>query len=110
MLYPPAFCSATPQAESAPVQSVSAEGAESWSSGSGWLVEMIQSALPAVSACALSNRIRWPVASAAAAAAGASCGWAAAPAMPPARSEVTVRAVARPRWRIRLGRSIRHTS
>ena len=47
--------SATPQAEIAPVQLASPVGLAFWPSGSGWLVEMIQSAFPAVSAEVLSK-------------------------------------------------------
>src|SRR6478672_12936528 len=43
----------------APVQLVSPEGLAFWPSGSGWLVEMIQSALPAVSAEVLSKSTRY---------------------------------------------------
>ena len=60
-LYWPVFCSATPHEDSAPVQSVSYCGAGFCCSGSGWLVLMIQSALPAVSALVLSNSTRWVV-------------------------------------------------
>ncbi len=49
-------CSATPQDDSAPVQSVSLVGDGSWAVGSGIDVEMIQSALPAVSSDVSSNR------------------------------------------------------
>ena len=52
-------CSATPHDESAPVQSVSAVGDGSWAVGSGIDVEMIQSALPAVSALVSSNSTEW---------------------------------------------------
>ncbi len=61
-LYWPVFCRATPQAESAPVQLFSVVGLGFWASGSGWLVLMIQSALPAVSALLLSNSTRCGVA------------------------------------------------
>ncbi len=54
----------------------------SWFSGFGWLVLMIQSALPAVSALVLSNNTRWVVAAAGVAeAVGAACICAAAPAV-----------------------------
>src|ERR1700712_3181586 len=54
-LYDPVRCSATPQDDNAPVHEVSPVGFEFWLSGSGCDVEMIQSALPAVSALVLSN-------------------------------------------------------
>src|SRR5262245_45733959 len=65
-LYWPVFCRATPQAERAPVQLFSVAGFAFWASGSGWLVEVLQSALPAVSALLLSNRTRCGAAAAAA--------------------------------------------
>jgi hypothetical protein len=54
-LYRPVRCNATPHAEIAPVQLVSVLGAGFCASGSGIAVEMIQSALPAVSADVSSN-------------------------------------------------------
>ncbi len=67
-LYWPVFWRATPQAERAPVQLFSVVGLAFWVRGSGWAVEMIQSALPAVSPLLLSNRTRWGSAEVAAAA------------------------------------------
>lgn len=58
-LYRPVFWRATPQAEIAPVQDVSVVGLAFWVSGSGWPVEMIQSALPAVSPLLLSKSTRF---------------------------------------------------
>src|SRR4051812_20084499 len=64
--YRPVRCSPTPQAEMAPVQDVSAVGLAFCASGSGCEVEMIQSALPAVSASVLSNNTLYGVAACAA--------------------------------------------
>ena len=61
-LYCPVLCSATPQADSAPVQDCSVVGLAFCANGSGMLVLMIQSALPAVSALVSSNSTRWTVA------------------------------------------------
>src|SRR5690349_1299116 len=73
-LYWPVRCSATPQAEIAPVHEVSVVGFGFCASGSGMLVLMIQSALPAVSASVSSNRTRWVVVAAGAAPEGAVAG------------------------------------
>src|SRR3954451_10755369 len=86
--YWPVRCNATPHAEIAPVQSVSACGDASCWVGSGMLVPTIQSALPAVSALESSNSTRCAVAAGAAVAA---CGTArlapgACTAAPPASS------------------------
>src|SRR3977135_1719057 len=70
-LYCPVRCRATPQADSAPVQDVSLVGLAFCASGSGMLVLMIQSALPAVSALLLSKSTWCGVAAATAEWAGA---------------------------------------
>ena len=62
--YRPVRCSATPQAEIAPVQEVSEVGLAFCASGSGWAVEMIQSALPAVSPWLASKSTLYGVAAA----------------------------------------------
>src|SRR5690242_16086519 len=62
MLYWPVRCSATPQAEMAPVHDDSLVGLAFCAVGSGIEVLTIQSALPAVSAKVSSNRIRCRVA------------------------------------------------
>src|ERR1700759_2053860 len=100
----PVFLGGQPPADRAPVQSVSLVGEGFCAVGSGWLVEMIQSAFPAVSALVLSNSTRWVVA--AAADSGAACTCAAAPA-------ASATAIATPPMRPRaylFFPSIRHTS
>src|SRR6478609_8047970 len=73
-LYWPVRWSATPHADSAPVHDFSVLGLAFWDNGSGMLVLMIQSALPAVSARVSSKSTRCTVAAA---------GWAAGPAAAP---------------------------